>query len=109
LQEFETVALLMPASGDVITMMERARDVIAKKDQPIGKDVMYDAMAAKATPSIDAGRFENIPTASDVVLGPLLPGSSKFGESCNSQAPHREQERRSWRYGGASVIRIKRG
>ena len=27
----------------------------------------------------------------------------------NSQAPHREQERRSWRYGGASVIRIKRG
>ena len=28
----------------------------------------------------------------------------------NSQAPpHREQEKRSWRYGGASVIRIKRG
>ena len=46
----------------------------------------------------------------------LVRGSDKlthFGEnwrrSRNSQAPHREQERRSWRYGGASVIRIKRG
>ena len=37
---------------------------------------------------------------------------AKIGELTverNSQAPHREQERRSWRYGGASVIRIKRG
>jgi len=35
--------------------------------------------------------------------------NAAFSTFRNSQAPHREQERRSWRYGGASVIRIKRG
>ena len=40
---------------------------------------------------------------------PHAQATRDFLAGCNSQAPHREQERRSWRYGGASVIRIKRG
>ena len=41
--------------------------------------------------------------------GALTGRLTDVGINGNSQAPHREQERRSWRYGGASVIRIKRG
>ena len=67
-----------------------------------------DDMRVRLKEDLDAARHAEA-LGYDIIGKASHYSSHPFQFIRNSQAPHREQERRSWRYGGASVIRIKRG
>ena len=102
----------MKEAAGYVVMSGNLFDSAVMKISVIDQDFRARFLSNPDRPNVFEGRaivFEGPEDYHERIEDPSLAIEEQSVLISNSQAPHREQERRSWRYGGASVIRIKRG